>query len=90
VVAISPQQTGDRSKHVTCLGGTVDLDHIFEFAELANQLLEPVIVIYGQQDHAAHAVVDGKAENALDIEGTPGKKATHVRHHAGVIADEQS
>ena len=35
------------------------------------------------------AVADRQAENAFDVEGAPREQAADVRHHAGMVADQQ-
>ena len=58
----------------------MDLEDILELAELADQLLEPLLFVDHQQDHAARPVVDRQAEDAFDVEAAPGEEAADVRH----------
>ncbi len=48
--------------------GGLAVENVLELAQLANHLLEPLVVVHQQQDGAPRGVTDGEADDALDVE----------------------
>lgn len=68
-------------------GVAPDFVDIRQFLDLPDHLFEPVILADAQPDAAARGIWQRQAEDAIDIEGSAGEEAHHVRHHARVIGD---
>ena len=56
----------------------LDADHVLQFAQLSEHLLQAVVGRDAQPDAALHAGPNGHAEDALDIESPTGEQATDV------------
>jgi hypothetical protein len=67
-----------------------DFENILELFELTNHLFESLVFIDKKKDDTALAVLDRKTKDGFHIEGTAGKKPTHVRHDTGVVSHEQA
>lgn len=66
---------------------SLDHDHIFELLQLLLQLGQSVIFLDSKPDTGLLTIADGQTEDAIHIEGSPGKQTGNVRHDAGVIVN---
>jgi hypothetical protein len=57
---------------------TLDADHVLQFAQLSEHLLQAVVSRHTQPDATLHTSPNGHAEDALDIESPTGEQATDV------------
>jgi hypothetical protein len=63
----------------------LDADHVLQFAQLSEHLLQAVIIGDTEPDATLRTCTDGHAENALDIKSPARKQAADVGHHARMI-----
>lgn len=69
------------------IGAVPDFEDVVETGELAFDLVEARGVGKEEEHAAGGTVVDGDAEDGVEVEGAAGKEAGDVGHRAGMIAD---
>jgi len=68
---------------------TLDADHVLQFAQLSEHLLQAVIGRDAEPDTALRAGANGHAEDALDIESPAREQTTDVGHDPRMIVHRE-
>jgi hypothetical protein len=64
---------------------TLDADHVLQFAQLPEHLLQAVVGREAEPDAALRTSADGHAEDTLDVESSACEQAADVGHHPWMI-----
>jgi len=82
-------QSAGGGEGVSRLGCPVDFDDVLQLAQLADELLEALVIAHDQEHHAAGGVSNRQTQNAIEIEAAAREQTADVRHDARMIADQQ-